>query len=269
MNDLIEQAASDLLESRYAIVLTGAGMSTESGIPDFRGPKGVWSSDREAEARAYERYSLFLRDPVSYWEEVLGRKGTHGAFYSTVRRAEPNPGHYALAELERLGVVKWLITQNIDGLHRRAGSVNVTEYHGTVHKLRCPACGSRRPLEDAAPENLPPHCGCGRAMKYDVVHFNEPIPPDVMSEAEEQALKCDLMLVCGTSAVVYPFADLPRAAKLGRAEVKVIEVNAEPTQLTQEGLSDYHIRGKTGEVLPGIVEALRKRSRGPGSSLPE
>lgn len=246
------------MDSKRAIALTGAGISTESGIPDFRGPKGIWTTNKEAEAQAYERYDLFLRDPKSYWEEMLGEKGTHGAFYSQLRKVEPNPGHYALAELERLGIVKCVITQNIDGLHRKAGSRNVIEYHGSVHKLRCPSCGSRCGFEEVSLERVPPYCECGGVMKYDVVHFKEPIPFDVMSEAEREATECDLMLICGTSAVVYPFASLPRAARLGRkTTARVIEINAEPTPLTREGISDYLIQGKTGEVLPQVVEAVR------------
>jgi NAD-dependent deacetylase len=255
--DLIEQAANDLLNSECAIVLTGAGMSTESGIPDFRGPKGIWTTDRAAEAKAYERYELFVRDPRLYWEEMLGGEGTHGAFYNSTRQAEPNPGHYALAQMESLGIVKCVVTQNIDGLHVKAGSRDVVEYHGSVHKVRCPSCGSRCGFEDVSFETLPPQCRCGGPMKLDVVHFGEAIPLDVMEQAEARALECDLMLVCGTSAVVYPFAALPRAAKLGRRlGAKVIEINAEPTPLTSEGISDYIVQGMTGEVLPRIAELV-------------
>ncbi len=259
MGSSIQQATNDLMNSRYAIALSGAGISTESGIPDFRGPKGIWTTDREAEAKAYQRYELFLRDPKSYWEEMLGSKGTYGGFYDEVRKGKPNPGHYALAELEKLGVIKCVITQNIDGLHEKAGSKNVVEYHGGVHKLRCASCGTRFGFEEISLENLPPRCKCGGAIKYDVVHFKEPIPSDVVERAEEESLKCDLMLICGTSAVVYPFASLPRMAKLGghRASIKVVEINAESTPLTYEGISDYLIQGKTGEILPEIVKGIK------------
>jgi NAD-dependent deacetylase len=258
VKDLMERAANDLLNSKYAIALTGAGISTESGIPDFRGPKGIWTTDKEAEKRAYERYELFLRDPKLYWAEVLGLDGTHGAFYNEIKKASPNPGHHALAKLEEWGLLKCVITQNIDGLHCKAGSRNVIEYHGSVHKLRCPSCGLRCDFEKVSIEKLPPYCRCGAAMKYDIVHFKESIPSDVMEMAEREALNCDLMLICGTSAVVYPFAGLPRAAKFsGRAKTVVIEINAEPTPLTREGISDYFIQGKTGEVLPRIVELIR------------
>lgn len=259
MDDLIERAASDLLASRYAIALTGAGMSTESGISDFRGPKGIWTTNKEAEAKAYERYPLFLRDPKAYWEEVLGLKGAHGAFYNDIKKANPNSGHYALAELEKVGVLKCVITQNIDGLHPKAGSQNVIEYHGSVHKLRCPSCGSRFEFSAIPMDKLPPYCSCSGPLKYDVVHFNESIPRDVREEAEKEAVACDLMLICGTSAVVYPFGGLPRKAKLDHgSRTKIIEVNAEPTPLTSESISDYFIQANTGEVLPQIVKAVHK-----------
>jgi NAD-dependent deacetylase len=137
VEDLIKRAARDLAESKHAIALTGAGMSTESGIPDFRGPKGVWTLNKEAEAKAYERYELFLTDPKAYWEEIVGLWETYGKFRGQVRGAQPNPGHYALAELEALGILKCVITQNIDGLHKKAGSKKVLEYHGSVNAVRC------------------------------------------------------------------------------------------------------------------------------------
>jgi NAD-dependent deacetylase len=269
MENLVKRAAKDLAESKYAIALTGAGMSTESDIPDFRGPKGIWTTNKEAEAKAYQRYELFLNNPKAYWEEVLGFQGTYGTFYEQIRQAEPNPGHYALAELETLEILKCVITQNIDGLHKKAGSKRVLEYHGGVHALRCISCGSRFAREEISLDELPPRCKCGAALKYDVVHFKEPIPSDVMEESEKEASRCDLMLICGTSAVVYPFANLPRMARFhsgvtgldvmgNKANVKIIEVNAGPTPLTHEGVSDYLIQGKTGEILPRIVEEVKK-----------
>jgi len=256
MKDLIKRAARDLVESKYAIALTGAGMSTESGIPDFRGPKGIWTTNKEAEAKAYQRYELFLNNPRAYWEEMLGVQGTYGTFYEEIRQAKPNPGHYALAELEALGILKCVITQNIDGLHKKAGNKRVLEYHGSVHVLRCISCGSRLAREEVSLDELPPLCQCGAALKYDVVHFTEPIPSDVMEESEKEASRCDLMLICGTSAVVYPFASLPRMARFHSGNVKIIEINADPTPLTHEGISDYLIQGKTGAVLPRICEFL-------------
>jgi NAD-dependent deacetylase len=271
MEGLIKRAANDLANSKHAIALTGAGISTESNIPDFRGPKGLWTTNKEAEAKAYERFDLFLNDPRTYWEELVNLRGTYGAFHGQIREAQPNSGHFALAELEQLGILKCVITQNIDGLHKKAGSKRVLEYHGSVNALRCISCGSRFSWEEVCLDELPPRCKCGAFLKDDVVHFKEPIPLDVMEESEKEALTCDLMLICGTSAVVYPFANLPRMARfhasrsiLGleimdrRSSVKIIEVNEELTPLTQEHISDYLIQGKTGEILPRIVEEVKK-----------
>ena len=268
MRDLIKQAASDLAASHHAIVLTGAGISTESGVLDFRGPKGIWTTNPKAEAQAYQRYERFLNDPVAYWQEMLGTVGSGSDFYRQMRKVAPNPGHDAIARLEQLGIVKWTITQNVDGLHEKAGTQRVMHYHGTVEKLRCLSCGSRYGIDEYSLEKLPPLCRCGRPLKYDVVHFQEPIPSDVMDAAEEEAMKCDAMLVCGTSAVVYPFAALPAMARSrgrGASGVKIIEVNAEPTPLTHQGISDYLIQGNTGEILPLVVkevsELLRQRKK--------
>ncbi len=271
MEDLIKRAAGDLAESKYAIALTGAGISTESGIPDFRGPKGIWTLNREAEAKAYERYELFLNNPKAYWEEIVGLRETYGKFHGQARGAEPNSGHYALAELETLGILKCVITQNIDGLHKKAGTKKVLEYHGSVNAVRCTSCSARFAWEEVSLDELPPRCKCGAVLKDDVVHFKEPIPSDVMQQSEKESLRCDLMLICGTSAVVYPFANLPRMARYHSrrfmagldvvgytSNVKIIEVNADATPITQEGISDYLIQSKTGEILPRIVEEVKK-----------
>ncbi len=260
MENLIERAARDLHKSKYAIALTGAGISTESGIPDFRGPSGVWTKDPAAERRAYEGYRRFVEDPKGYWEMTLQTPRILGNLGEML----PNPGHQALAELEVLGVLKGVITQNVDALHEKAGSKNLLEYHGNAFKLRCVSCEARfqradYDLEKMLHENrLPPHCPkCGGIVKSDTVSFGEPIPAYVANQSLEEAYKCDTMLICGTSAVVFPFASLPRIAR-DRGEVIIIEVNAEPTPLTEEGVSDYLIQGKTGQVLPKIVDGIKK-----------
>ncbi len=261
MEELVERAVKDLIASKYSVALTGAGVSTESGIPDFRGPSGIWTRNPEAERRAYLSYQKFLEDSKEWWAGRLRSRSLLG----DLERVEPNPGHYALAELERLGIIKCVITQNVDGLHQKAGSRNVLEYHGSAFKLRCVSCGSRFnrnefDLERLKRENrLPPRClRCGGMVKPDGVAFGEPIPTDVAQQSLGEALRCDLMLVCGTSAVVYPFANLPRIAR-ARHHLTIIEINADPTPLTYEEVSDYIILGKTGQILPRIVEEVKKR----------
>ena len=142
MRKLIERVSKDLLSSGYAIALTGAGISTESGIPDFRGPKGIWTKNPEAERRAYQSYKKFLSDPKGYWEERLSFDHSR-SWWGEIETVQPNPGHYALTRLEKMGILKCLLTQNVDGLHEKAGSRKVVEYHGNIFKLRCTSCGSR------------------------------------------------------------------------------------------------------------------------------
>ena len=278
MEELIKRAARDLVNSNYAIALTGAGISTESGIPDFRGPSGIWTKDPEAERRAYQTYNKFLANPKEYWEERLSSPSLLG----DLGKVKPNPGHYSLAELEKVGILKWVITQNVDNLHQRAGSKNVLDYHGNASKLRCADCNTRFNSEEYDLERLrregklPPRCKrCGGVIKGDVVHFREPIPSDIAHQSLEEAWKCDLLLICGTSAVVYPFAELPRVARQRKTEterktetgiyavqripaVTIIELNTEPTPLTEEGISDYLIQGRTGEILPRMVEEVKR-----------
>jgi NAD-dependent deacetylase len=196
-------------------------------------------------------------------------------------KALPNPGHHALAELEKLGILKCVITQNTDELHRKAGTSNLIEFHGSFFKLRCSTCGSRF---DRSEFNLTGPAGldrlslicprCGGAVTTEHVASGGEIPDDVVQRSFEELLQCDLMLICGTSAIVYPFAQLPRLVK-GRTQirrktetgdyeieeisaVKIIEVNDEPTPLTNEMVSDYLIQGQTGEILPRIVEEVEK-----------
>jgi NAD-dependent deacetylase len=263
--DLIQRAAENLLQSRYAIALTGAGISTESGIPDFRGPNGIWTKNPEAERMAYESYFKFQKNPKEYWIERL----TGPFLLGDLEKAAPNPGHLALAELEEMGLLKCVITQNIDNLHQKGGSKRVLDYHGNMSLLRCVSCNARfEPrqfdLDRLKKEDrLPPLCPqCRGVLKSDIVHFHEAIPMDVADQSQEEAVKCDLMLICGTSATVYPFALLPRMAKqrsLGKLKT-IIEINADPTPLTQEKISDYLIQGKTGQILPQILEEVKKKA---------
>jgi len=264
MKDLIQRAAEQLMKSKYAIALTGAGISTESGIPDFRGPSGIWTKDPEAEKRAYQSYAKFQKNPKEYWLERM----TGPPLLGNLEKVAPNPGHHALADLERIGILKCVITQNIDNLHQKAGSKKVLDYHGNISLLRCISCSARfEPKEFdlerlLIEDRLPPLCQrCGGVLKSDIVHFHESIPMDVSQQSQVEASKCDLMLICGTSAVVYPFALLPRMVKERQfgQETILIEINAEPTPLTEERISDYLIQGKTGQILPTIVKEVKKR----------
>jgi NAD-dependent deacetylase len=275
MNDLIERAAKDLIASKYTIALTGAGISTESGLPDFRGPHGLWTKNPGAEKKAYLGYQSFLENPKDWWVDRLSRPISRMGDLTTF---QPNSGHLALAELETMGILKCIITQNIDGLHLKAGSKHVLEYHGNSLKLRCVECEARYGRDEydlerlAHDGKLPPVCKkCGGLVKTDGVGFGEPIPEYVAEASMKEAFQCDLMLIVGTSAVVYPFANLPRIAinkSIYSADdtydfdtplsVTVIEVNAEPTPLTEDGTSDYIIEGRIGDVLPAIAARVKE-----------
>ena len=267
VEELFGRAARDLVKSNYGIALTGAGISTESGIPDFRGPNGIWTKNPEAEVMAYEAYNQFRANPKGFWEERLAPQSPISRLFASlgeIGKVQPNPGHYALAELEKMGILKCVITQNVDGLHQKAGSKKVIEYHGGLNKFRCIECNRRFSKDELKLERLkmegklPPYCQCGGVIKDDGVFFGEPIPSDVIQSSQREAWKCDLMLICGTSAVVHPFASLPGI--VNRATI-IIEINAEPTPLTGR-ISHYLIQGKTGEILPNIVEEIKKIQKG-------
>ncbi|MEW6186968.1 MAG: NAD-dependent deacylase [Thermodesulfobacteriota bacterium] len=267
MEELIQRAADLIVKSSHAVALSGAGISTESGIKDFRGPDGLWTKNPEAERKAYQSYARFQQNPKEYWIDRMSGASLLGDLVN----AAPNPGHLALAELEKIGLLKCVVTQNIDNLHQKAGSRKVLDYHGNISLLRCASCDTRYDpkeydLEKMLKEDrLPPLCRrCNGVLKSDVVHFHEAIPSDVAGESQREAEQCDLMLICGTSAVVYPFAYLPRIARqrgMGK-KTAIIEVNAEPTPLTEEGISDFLIQGKTGTILPKLVEEIKKKKKG-------
>lgn len=255
----IKKVATTLATANYAISLTGAGMSTESGIPDFRGASGVWTKNPDAEKRAYQTFKKFMADPKEYWVERL--KGP--LLLGDLSGFEPNKGHYALADLEKMGILQCIITQNVDNLHRKAGSKRIIEYHGNVFKLRCLSCLVRFDLYEfdlqalAKKELLPPLCKiCGKPLKYDIVDFLEGIPRDVAEQSIAEVQKCDVMLICGTSAAVWPFARLPHLAR-ERSNVKIIEINLQETTLTRDGVSDLFIQGRTGDILPQIIKELK------------
>ncbi len=252
MEKEIEQAARLMLASKYVVGLTGAGISVESGIRPFRGPGGLWTERGEPPMDGYRR---FLADPKSHWEQSLSRSDSTADFRQTLETAVPNLAHYAMAELEELGVLKYLITQNVDDLHRISGSKKLAEIHGNYRRLRCTVCNSRFEMEDVSLDTLPPCCPrCRGLIKSDTVMFGEPIPRDVLQVCQEETDKSDCMLLVGTSALVYPAAGFPQQVKMSGG--KLIEVNPYETELTF--YCDVVIRGKAGEGLPRLVDAVKR-----------
>jgi len=225
--------------ARSVAVLTGAGISAESGIPTFRGPGGLWRTYRPEDLATPQAFS---RDPKLVWEWYDWRRGL-------IARAQPNPGHFALAEMERRSKKFALITQNVDGLHDRAGNRNILKVHGDIWVVRCAACGRERVDERASIPELPPRCACGGIERPGVVWFGESLPADVWARAE-QAAPADLFFVIGTSAVVYPAAGLVALAK--SAGAKVVEINIAETPVS--GLVDASLRGPAAEILPGLLD---------------
>ncbi|MBN2466597.1 MAG: NAD-dependent deacylase [Deltaproteobacteria bacterium] len=253
MESLIRRAAEDIMERGTAAALTGSGMSAESGIPTFRDKGGFWE---KYDPNLYAHIGTFFTDPGKPWQMVKE--------FDSIARAQPNPGHHALAELERMGYLKGVITQNVDNLHQQAGSSNVIEFHGNMRRAVCLNCRRYYPMEEISLEVLPPRCECRGVLKPDAVFFGEPIPAIALRQAQEASQQCRLMLVIGTSAVIYPAASLPRIAKESGA--MVVEINPETTPLTDH-TSDYIIIGKAGEILPKIVSEIRTLSRA-GKEIP-
>jgi NAD-dependent deacetylase len=252
LDSAIERAAELILSAAYVVALTGAGVSVESGIRPFRGPGGLWTERGEPSMDGWTR---FKRDPKAYWERRMDPK-RRGGLGSPLHEAEPNPGHLALAEMERMGMVKALITQNIDNLHIEAGSVNILEIHGNSKKLRCIECNARFPREGFDLSVLPPRCpDCGGVVKGDTVMFGEPIPEGVLRDCYEETERSDCMLVVGTSGVVVPAASLPITVK--RKGGTLVEVN--PLESDLSYICDVCVRAPSGEALPLLVTRLKEK----------
>lgn len=242
-DDGLELAALRIARSRYTVVSTGSGISRESGIPTFRESDGLWREHRPEELATREG---FIAHPGLVWRWYRER-------LATARAHEPNPGHYALAELETLLPRFLIITQNIDNLHLRAGSREVVELHGNINRYRCLEFGHpAEPSEEWGDE--PPLCHCGSPIRPDVVWFGEPLPEVELECAFRETQKCDLMLVVGTSGLVQPAASLPVLAK--QVGATVIEINPSRSELTP--LADIYLEGKSGEILPRLLERVRE-----------
>ena len=244
---IFREAAETLAARRNAVALTGAGISVESGIPAFRGTQGMWEKYDPME---YATIGAFLRDPEKVWAML-------SEMVDVLSRAVPNPAHFGLAEMERMGVLRSVITQNVDGLHQAAGSRKVIEFHGNAEELICLSCWNRYPSREKIRDGIPPRCECGRILKPDLVLFGEPIPWSAQEEAESEAESCSVLLVIGTSAQVTPACDIPRLSK-GKGAV-IVEINPEETPLTRS-VTDLHLREKAGDAVTLLLSSLREIS---------
>ncbi|NLD37480.1 MAG: NAD-dependent deacylase [Desulfatiglans sp.] len=241
MDKLFIDAAKTIIGSKRCIALTGAGISAESGIPTFRSKGGLWNS---YDPTVYASIDTFMIDPSKYWS-------IRGDFIRNYNDYSPNQGHLVLARLEKAGLLKCIITQNIDGLHKKAGSEKVLEIHGSLREIFCMSCGREYIAPDIPPGEVP-LCACGGVLKPNTVLFGEGLPPAVLTEAEEYAGTCDVMILIGTSAIVYPAAYLPVTAKKNSAII--IEINLENSFKD----SDIIIEEKSGIALPEIEAKMKK-----------
>jgi NAD-dependent protein deacetylase/lipoamidase len=254
MASAMDRATDLVAGARRVVVLTGAGISTDSGIPDFRGPNGVWTKNPEAEKLA--TLQAYLSDPE------IRRRAWRQRLESPAWQARPNAGHRALVALERRGVLDTLVTQNIDGLHQAAGSdpALVVEIHGTMREVACLSCGARSPMPaildrvragEADPPCTTPSAGgaCGGILKSATISFGQSLVAEDLERAHHAASNCDLLLAVGSTLAVYPAAGLvPTAVQSGAS---VVIVNGEPTEY--DGVAESVVRGQISEVLPIIV----------------
>lgn len=240
--DVLRRAAA----ARRVVASTGAGVSQESGLATFRGQGGLWGNVRPEDLATPE---AFARDPELVWR-------WYGSRYERVAAAAPNPAHLALARWEELFPSFLLVTQNVDGLHRRAGSRDPLELHGTITRARCERCATGRDMAEAiaASPDRPPICRCGGRFRPAVVWFGEALPADLLRRAAEAAAACDLFVSIGTSALVYPAAGLLELAHRGGA--CVVEVNPEPTPMSR--LADARLAAPAGVALPALTEAIER-----------
>lgn len=245
MDDLIKRAAGDLAGAKNVVALTGAGISVESGIPPFRGKGGVW----ERIDPDYASIEKFMKDPADVWNVLIKE------MKDIIDKSAPNDAHKGLAKLEEMGLLQTVITQNVDGLHQMAGNTDVIEFHGSFASQRCIICENKCDTRTIDLSQIPPRCPCGGIYRPEVIFFGEMIPPKALFRSKKLASECDVMLVIGTSATVYPAASMPAIAKHSGA--KVIEINMDSTPLTLD-VSDYLVKGRAGAVMNGILEKLEQ-----------
>ncbi|HNY70205.1 MAG TPA: NAD-dependent deacylase [Syntrophorhabdus sp.] len=242
-----ESVVERLTQANSLLVITGAGISAESGIPTFRGADGLWRNYRAEDLATLD---AFERDPVTVWEWYDWRRGIIG-------RAEPNPGHLAIKDLEDMFENFLLITQNVDGLHGRTGIRNIVEIHGNLWRTKCTREGKISMLMDVPLRSIPPRCDCGAVLRPDVVWFGESIPSYALDLSFNVLEQCDTLIVVGTSGVVYPVASFPQTVKDNGGYV--VEVNVEPTPIS--AIADASLYGNSGDILPMLVKWLKERRK--------
>jgi len=248
MRDIIKAIASDIKTSKHVVIFTGAGISVESGIPAYRGEKGLWN---KYDPNIYANITYFLQDPSYYWNFFREVR------YPMLKKVKPNKAHLALAELETVGNLKTVITQNIDGLHQDAGSSSVIELHGTTRTIYCLNCSQEYSMDEVfsmLEAQIPPLCSeCKGKLRPAVVFFGESLNSQILRLAFEQAENCDFLLAVGSSLVVHPAADIPRMAKQRGAFLAIINIEKTPLDTT----ADYVINDEAGKILPQIVQSLK------------
>ena len=243
-SDLIDQAAEIICSSKMTLALTGAGISGGSGIPDFRSAGGLWSKYSPNE---YATISAFTEDPEKVWMMLREMQ-------ELLSKAKPNKAHLGMGELERLGLLHCIITQNVDSLHQAGGAENVIEYHGHSRTLSCLWCGNGYTAEEKRGEYLP-RCQCEQILKPDVIFFGEAIPVDVLNRSFLLASSAQALMVVGTSALVSPANTIPATAKQNGA--RIIEINKERTHLT-DSVTDVFIQGTAGKIIEALVAEVKK-----------
>jgi len=244
---MLDKLAEQIVNCSRGVVLTGAGISAESGVPTFRGKEGLWRKFRPEQLATMD---AFLSSPDIVWEWYKWRR-------ELISKVQPNPGHYALRDLEGHMDDFTLVTQNVDNLHRLAGSEHVLELHGNIYRNKCVECSNQYPQEaDIDPADIPKCQKCSGKIRPDVVWFGEMLPSGVLEEAFERSEKAEIFFSIGTSGLVHPAASLPVVAK--RSGATLVEINPDRTPLTD--LADFYFDTKSGEMLPGLIEELAKKT---------
>lgn len=244
MNSILK-AVQLLKKSKYITAFTGAGISVESGIPPFRGPEGLWSKYNPE----ILDINYFYNNPENSWRVIKE------IFYDFFNTAKPNKAHYTLAQWEKSGLLKAIITQNIDNLHYTAGSRNIVEYHGTSRELTCVKCGRKYKAVSTLLDELPPRCECGGLLKPDFVFFGEGIPQKAILKSLEIVEKSDLMILIGTTGEIYPASLIPKEASAKGASI--IEINTKPSNYT-DSITDIFIKMKASEALMLLNKELSR-----------